>query len=184
MNRQFWLSVILCSSFSFVNLVAVIKKLKVTLEPSQMRVARVILSILLIIFSVILIQVTRSAWNVVFPLYSDFGLENGKIYQIVCGLFPLMATAVLTLNSFTLVFVHCCYYIWQVWKEKNIDQKLEFRFSNFKVTVYSIGLSCLILFMALPYYLLDIFQTILGISFFVWFIERTRTLFHSKKEQE
>lgn len=183
MDNQFWLSLILCSSFSLVNLIAVIMKFKTTLEPIQVRVARFLLFILLIFFSIILVKVTRSAWKIDFPLHNDFGLENGKIYQIVYGMLPLMGTAVLTLNSFTLVFVHCCYYIWQVWKDKNTDRELEFRFSNFKVTVYSIFLSCLILFMALPYYLLDIFQTILGISFFVLFIERTRPLFNSKKSR-
>ncbi|EGP5395835.1 hypothetical protein D3I08_12270, partial [Enterococcus faecium] len=64
------------------------------------------------------------------------------------------------------------------------DQEIEFRFSNFKVTVYSLGFSCLIIFLALPYYLLDIFQTVLGISFLVVFIERTNSLFNSKNKRE
>lgn len=50
MDNQFWLSLIFCSSFSLVNLIAVIMKFKTTLEPIQVRVARFLLFILLIFF--------------------------------------------------------------------------------------------------------------------------------------
>ncbi len=50
MDNQFWLSLILCSSFSLVNLIAVIMKFKTTLEPIQVKVARFLLFILLIFF--------------------------------------------------------------------------------------------------------------------------------------
>lgn len=183
MNSRFWLSLILSSGFNLVNLVAVFKKSKTTLEPILVWIARFVLPILLVFFSAALIKAIQNTWKIDFPLYSGSGLENGKIYKLVSGLFPIMGAAVLTLNFFTLVFVHCCYYICQVWKDKNIDREIEFRYSNFKVTVYSIGFTCMILFMAFPYYLLDIFQTILGISFCVVFIERIRPLFNSKKEQ-
>ena len=143
MNSQLWLSLFFSSSFSLINLVAVIKKFKINLEPVQIRVARVILFILLIIFSVILVKVIRITWKMDFPLQSVSRLENGKIYQLAYGMISLMSTVVLTLNVFTLGFIHCCYYIWQVWKNKITVQVIEFRFSNFKVTMYSLGLSCL-----------------------------------------
>lgn len=68
-------------------------------------------------------------------------------------------------------------------KIKSKMKILKLNFQNIKVTIYSIGTSCFIIFLALPYYLLDIFQTVLGISFFVLFIERTRPLFSSKKSR-
>ncbi|EPA8120707.1 hypothetical protein ACQ63F_000694 [Enterococcus faecium] len=137
-----------------------------------------------IAFLVLLGNTVLIILNFHFPQQSDLNFEHAKIYQIIGSMTMLLGAMLIMLNLFSLTFFHGCYYIWQIRKNKVTDQEIEFRFSNFKVTVYSLGFSCLIIFLALPYYLLDIFQTVLGISFLVVFIERTNSLFNSKNKRE
>ncbi|OQO67721.1 hypothetical protein BH747_13730 [Enterococcus villorum] len=181
MNIEVWLWFIFCFCLSLINLVAVIMKFKKKLKPDDIWLWRFLLPLASIAFLILLGNIVLIILNFQFPQQSDLGFEHVRVYQIIGSMTILLGAMLLMLNLFSLTFFHSCYYIWQVWKNKVTDQEIELRFSNFKVTVYSMGLSCLIIFLALPYYLLDIFQTVLGISFLVVFIERTSSYVNLKK---
>ncbi|HAQ5734369.1 hypothetical protein P8960_02005 [Enterococcus lactis] len=184
MSSEVWSWLIFCFCISLINLVAVIMKVKIKLKPDDVWIWRFLSPVTSIAFLVLLGNTVLIILNFHFPQQSDLNFEHAKIYQIIGSMTMLLGAMLIMLNLFSLTFFHGCYYIWQIWKNKVTDQEIEFRFSNFKVTVYSLGFSCLIIFLALPYYLLDIFQTVLGISFLVVFIERTNSLFNSKNKRE
>lgn len=184
MDSEVWSWIIFYSFISLINLIAVVMKIKINLNPNNICIWRFTLPFASIAFFIILVKVFFISLNFDFPTQNDLRFEHAKIYQIVGSMTLLLGAILLILNLFTLTFFHGCYYSWQVWKSKISDERIEIKFSNLKVTLYSIGTSCLMIFLTLPYYLLDIFQTVLGISFLFVFIERTRSLLNLKNKKE